>query len=82
MKEDVIEVLPEIMQLLEQFGASALHSSNRASCARSLALLKMNSKKRSRAEFEADHVRPVVDRDLMAAGTVSKRMKLNPPTPK
>jgi len=82
MKEDIIEVRPKIMQLLEQFGASALHSSNRASCARSLALLKKNSKKRSRAELEAERERPALDSDLLAAGTVSKRAKLNPPAPK
>ena len=46
MKEDVIEVRPEIMQLLESFGASLLKSStNKASAGRSLALLKKNSKK-------------------------------------
>jgi hypothetical protein len=79
MKEDVIEVRPEIMQLLEQFGASALHSSTKTSCARSLALLKKNSKKRSRAEFDADRVRPALDSHLVGADTISKRMKLNPP---
>ena len=50
VKEDVIEVRPEIMQLLESFGASLLKSStNKASAGRSLALLKKNSKKRTRA---------------------------------
>ena len=39
----MIEVRPEIMTLLESFGASMLKSSsNKSACARSLALLKKN----------------------------------------
>ena len=74
---------PEIMTLLESFGASMLKSSsNKSACARSLALLKKNSKKRTRADLEADRERPALDSDLQAASTVLKRMKLNPPPPK
>ena len=79
----MIEVRPEIMTLLESFGASMLKStSNKSACARSLALLKKNSKKRTRAELEAERERPALGSDLLAAGTVSKRMKLNPAPPK
>ena len=78
LEEDVIEVRPEIMQLLEQFGASAFKSANKASCARSLALLKKKGKKRSRAEFEASHDRPAISTSLVATGNPTKRRLLNP----
>ena len=78
LEEDVIEVRPEIMQLLEQFGASAFKSANKASCARSLALLKKKGKKRSRVEFEASHDRPAISTSLVATGNPTKRRLLNP----
>ena len=56
VKEDVIEIRPEIMQLLESFGAAAVGSSKRAGCARSLATLKKVSKKRSREEAGIDQI--------------------------
>ena len=74
----MIEVRSEIMQLLEQFGASITKSTTKASSARSLALLKKNSKKRSRAQFEVDHVRPAIDRDVLAACNPTKRRLLDP----
>ena len=53
LQQDVIEVKPELLALLEVFGESAMGKSKSAN-ARSLSLLKTKSKKRSRAEFEAD----------------------------
>ena len=46
VQEDVIEVRPEILELLESFGASTISGLGKASCARSLALLKKTTKKR------------------------------------
>ena len=45
VQEDVIEVRPEILQLLEQFDAP---NARKHGSARSLCMLKKNAKKRSR----------------------------------
>ena len=75
VQEDVIEVRGDIMQLLESFGASASHAYSRVSCARSLATLKKNNKKRPRPEFTTEHVRPTDDSARLAQNP-QKRAKV------
>ena len=55
LEQDVIEIKPEILELLESFGDSAMRRGKSGS-ARSLSLLKQKSKKRSRAAFDAGQI--------------------------
>ena len=54
-QKQMIEVQPELMELLEAFGKSHLKGRQSSKSARGLAALKVNSKKRSRAQFEQEH---------------------------
>ena len=76
VKEDQIEVQPEILELLQQWGAARTKQSKKVG-PRSLALLKTNTKKRSRADFLADN--PSVEREEKEIFQTipSKRMRLN-----
>ena len=71
LQQDVIEVKPELLALLEAFGESAMGKSKSAN-ARSLSLLKTKSKKRSRAEFEADQLG---DKSINVDNFIAKRPK-------
>ena len=51
IKQDVIEVRPELLALIESFGQDT-HRVSKGSSARSLAMLKKGSKKRTRKQFE------------------------------
>ena len=64
--QDVIEVRQDILELLEQFGASPKKGGKNSSCARSLAMLKKNSKKRSRSKVD-----PAANDDSVASKMAS-----------
>ena len=55
IKQDVIEVRPELLALIESFGQDT-HRVSKGSSARSLAMLKKGSKKRTRKQFEESKV--------------------------
>ena len=70
-EHDVIEIRPEMLELLESFGQAA-HHGKKAANARSLAQLKTNAKKRSHKEAVGDNE---AARALQAQGLPAKRFK-------
>ena len=77
-QKQMIEVQPELMELLEAFGKSHLKGRQSSKSARGLAALKVNSKKRTRAQFEQEHnMGPQTSKPNPEKETSGKRMKMS-----